>query len=74
MADESKTIHTFDKSTVEQIRISLNKFKGAEYVDVRIYYKASDGEYKPTKKGVTFKPDMVSELEEAVEKLKKAVK
>jgi hypothetical protein len=74
VADESKTIHTFDKSTVEQIRISLNKFKGAEYVDVRIYYKASDGGYKPTKKGVTFKPDMVSELEEAVKKIKKAVK
>ena len=74
MADESKTIHTFDKSTAEQIRISINKFKGAEYVDVRIYFKSSDGEYKPTKKGITYKPDLVSELEEAVKKLKKAVK
>ena len=41
---------------------------------MRIYYKASDGDYKPTKKGVTFKPDMVSELEGAVKKIKKAVK
>ena len=50
MADESKTIHTFDKSTVEQIRISLNKFKGAEYVDVRIFLKLVMGSINPPKR------------------------
>jgi hypothetical protein len=38
-------------------------------VDLRIYYKTSDGEYRPTKKGITLSPDLLPELGEAIRKL-----
>ncbi len=69
MADERQLIHSFDKSSTEQVHVSLSTFKGSTYVDLRIYYQASDGEYKPTKKGITLSPDLLPELGEAIRKL-----
>lgn len=69
MADEKELIHVFDKSATEQVQVSLNTFKGKTYVDLRIYYKASDGEYRPTKKGITVSPELLPELGEAIRKL-----
>ena len=69
MADEKELVHSFDKSSTEQIQVSLSTFKGKTYVDLRIYYKASDGDYRPTKKGITFSPDLLPELGEAMRKL-----
>ena len=50
MADDKELVHSFEKSSTEQIQVSLSTFKGKTYVDLRIYYKGSDGEYRPTKK------------------------
>ena len=69
MADEKELVHSFDKSPTEQVQVSLSAFKSKTYVDLRIYYKASGGEYRPTKKGITFSPDLLPELEEAIRKL-----
>ena len=69
MADDKELVHSFDKSSTEQVQVSLSTFKGKTYVDLRIYYKASDGEYRPTKKGVTLSPDLLPELGEAIRKL-----
>jgi hypothetical protein len=44
-------------------------------VSVRIYYLADNGEWRPTKKGITVKPDKIDELvdllNQAKEKLPK---
>ena len=69
MADEKELVHSFDRSSTEQVHVSLSKYKGKTYADLRIYYKASDGEYRPTKKGITLSPDLLPELGEAVRKL-----
>ena len=69
MADEKELVHSFDRSSTEQVQVSLSKYKGKTYVDLRIYYRASDGEYRPTKKGITMSPDLLPELGEAVRKL-----
>ena len=41
------------KNKTEIIRIKLSEFKGKEFVDCRIFYE-KDGEYHPTKKGISF--------------------
>ncbi|NTW38075.1 MAG: transcriptional coactivator p15 [Syntrophobacteraceae bacterium] len=53
----------------EPRRVSLSKYKGKTYADIRIYYKADDGEYRPTKKGITVSPAQLPELGEAIRKL-----
>ena len=36
----------------EQVRLTINEFKGVEYIHLRKYYLDFDGEFKPTKQGV----------------------
>jgi hypothetical protein len=69
MPDERELIHSFDRSATEQVQVSLSTYKGKTYVDLRIYYKDSDGEYRPTKKGITMSPTQLPELGEAIRKL-----
>ena len=61
------------KSATEQVRISLNEFKGKKYIDIRTYYLADDEEYKPTKKGVTLSVNLFQELKTGVEKIEEVV-
>ncbi len=55
-------IGEIERNPTERLRISTENFKGRDYIDVRIYYEADDGEWKPTKKGVTIAPDKVEEV------------
>ncbi len=57
----------------EVLRLEIREYKGVEYVDFRIYYEAEPGEWRPTKKGVTFSPDLVPEVAAAFETLRQAV-
>ena len=69
MPDERELVHCFDRSATEQVQVSVSKYKGKTYADIRIYYKADDGEYRPTKKGITVSPAQLPELGEAIRKL-----
>ena len=65
----NQTIAEFEKNSSEVVRISLSEFKGHSYVDIRIFYEDDEGEWRPTKKGVTVSVDLVDELLEAVKKV-----
>ncbi len=70
MSQESRIVYSFPKNALEEVRVSLSNYKGKQYVDMRIYYKTDDGDFHPSKKGITFPPDLFPELEEAVNKLR----
>ena len=60
---------TVPRSATEEIQISINEYRGKKYLDLRVYYTTDDGlNWNPTKKGVTFSPDKLSELKDAIEK------
>lgn len=69
MSKEPQVVHSFPKNPLEEVRASVSVYKGKQYVDLRIYYKGDDGEFHPSKKGLTLSLDLFPELEEAVEKL-----
>jgi hypothetical protein len=50
-----------DKNTQEIIRVQPTEFKGYQLVDIRVFYRDGD-ELKPTKKGITFKREMLTEV------------
>ena len=67
MADP-KVLTTIPRSATEEIQISINEYRGKKYLDLRVYYTTDDGlNWNPTKKGVTFSPDKLSDLKAAVE-------
>ena len=63
----SEVIASFEKNSMEEVRVSLTEFKGKELIDVRVYYQPEDGEEKrPTKKGITISPEKFPELKKAI--------
>lgn len=55
-------IGELQKNSTEKIRISLSEYKGYQYIDVRIFFEADDGSWKPTKKGITISRDNIEPL------------
>lgn len=46
----SKIIHYVDD--FNQVRLTVNTFRGIEYLHIRKYYKDFDSSWKPTKDGI----------------------
>lgn len=58
--------YTFPRNPTEQVRAGIKEFRGKKYIDFRTYYMDKDGEWKPTRKGVTLPTDLMPELRQAV--------
>ncbi|MDP3920858.1 MAG: transcriptional coactivator p15/PC4 family protein [Candidatus Omnitrophota bacterium] len=71
-ANESQVIHTFPKSSDEDIQLSLRHYKERLYIDIRIWFQSRDGAgMRPSKKGVHFTVERLADLERGVAELKK---
>ncbi|MBN1150294.1 transcriptional coactivator p15/PC4 family protein [candidate division WOR-3 bacterium] len=58
-----------EKSSLEQIQIEMKEYKKKKYLDIRTYYQ-SEGEWKPSKKGVTIHPENLDSLLEIISEIK----
>lgn len=63
-----------EKGWNEKIIFSVTEFKGKNYANIRIYYEDDEGEWKPTKKGVTVALDSFLEFKENIENLETFLK
>lgn len=69
---ENKLLASIPRSATEEIHIQINEYKGKKYLDLRVYYTTDDGlNWNPTKKGVTFPPDKLEEVKQAIEEAQK---
>ena len=65
---DAKILATIERSDTEQLQISVSEYKGRIYLNMRIFYTTDEGAtWLPTKKGVTFAPDQLDLLEEAIQ-------
>lgn len=63
------------KNSLERIRIQRSEYKGHELIDIRVYYEAENGEWKPTKKGITFSLSLANEVIKGItEESKKTIR
>jgi hypothetical protein len=58
-----------DKTETERIRIARGEFKEKDLVDIRVYYQAEDGEWRPTKKGINISYEKFEEIKNAFNQL-----
>lgn len=65
----AEVVGEMEKGWNEKILFSVSEFKGKKYADIRIYYEDDEGEWKPTKKGVTVSLENFAEFKERVEEL-----
>lgn len=55
------------KNARESYRLAWETYEGHEFLDLRIYYAAGEGELKPTKKGVAINRQVLPALIEALQ-------
>ncbi len=59
----SKLLGIVDKNSRERIEVRAAEYQGHPYIDIRTYWRTGDDDtWKPSKKGVTVKPELVGEL------------
>ncbi len=70
-----KPIYIFRKNHNEEVRASIRKFEGREYLDLRVWTEKESGraEFSPTKKGLTLSVYVLPELKKAVLALEREV-
>jgi hypothetical protein len=69
---EGKLLAAIQRTDTEQLQIAISEYKGKSYFNLRIFYTTDDGAtWLPTKKGVTFAPEQLDVLEEAIAEAKK---
>lgn len=68
--DNRVVITELEKGYNEKLIFSLSEFRGKKYADIRVFYEDDEGEWKPTKKGITIAPDRFEEFEEAIGQLR----
>ncbi len=56
----------------DKIIVTVKEFKGKQYIDLRTYFQNDDGEWIPTKKGISLTPDNLDEMIQFLQKAKKA--
>ncbi len=60
-------IRDIEKGGGEIIRVEISEFRGKNYLNIRTWYTDREsGEYKPTQKGVSIRPDQYEELKAAI--------
>lgn len=56
-----------ERGSGEVLRLELSEFKGRKLFNIRIWYQDKEsGEYRPTAKGVTIKPEQFQQFKEAI--------
>lgn len=57
---------TIRKNQREEVRVSVDEFKGRKLLNVRVWFEAEAGEYRPGKQGIALRLDLVPELVAAI--------
>lgn len=64
---------TIRKNAREEIRFTVETFKGVEIVNARVWYLHASGEYRPGRQGIAFRLELLGEVLDALGKARKAV-
>ena len=58
-----------EKGWNEKIVFGVSEFRGKNYANIRIYYEDDEGEWKPTKKGISVSLEDFLDFKQRVEEL-----
>lgn len=67
-APDQELLHV-DRRNGERLVVRWRLYEGSHFVDLRVFYRAANGEYRPTQKGVSIR---MSELFAVADAIKKA--
>lgn len=69
--DKQQVIYEFEKNSRETVRLIHKIWNAQDLIDLRVYYKAENGELKPTQKGLCLRVEHLPELKKTIEAMVK---
>lgn len=60
------TVAVIQKNSREELRVSVETFKGVPLVNLRVWFRNEEGEWRPGKQGVALRIDRLPELRKAL--------
>lgn len=64
--DDTTLLSVIGKNNREEIRCSVDTYKGTRMFSTRVFFKAEDGSMRPGKQGIAIKLDKLPQFAEAV--------
>ncbi|MEA3238177.1 MAG: transcriptional coactivator p15/PC4 family protein [Candidatus Bipolaricaulota bacterium] len=71
---DEQLIKTIDKGMGSRIHVRLSHFHDRDYLDIRNFYEAEEGEWKPTRKGIAVPVELYGELISALQEAEPLIK
>ncbi len=65
--NSEKVISEFERSPGQKVVVRRTEFKGRQYLDIRQFFSGDDGQWLPTKKGISVPWELRQELFNALE-------
>ena len=62
----SRHVATLAKNRTEELRVTVDEFKGHRLLNLRVWFEAEDGTLRPGKQGVAVRLEMAAELARAI--------
>jgi len=68
--NNEQLVHEFMKNALEKVKVEFSQYKGVDVIGIRVYYNAGlvKEDWKPSKKGITMRTDLIPELKKAIDK------
>lgn len=63
---QTEPIVKFEKNSKEEVRVSVDDFRGRKIMNIRVYYRNEAGEWSPGKQGIALSVDRYRELADSV--------
>lgn len=63
---QSELVAKFEKNSKEEVRVSVDEFRGRKIINIRVYYRDPSGQWLPGKQGVALSVDRYRDLADAV--------
>ena len=64
-----EVVASFEKNSREEVRISVDDFRGRKIINIRVYYRSESGTWAPGKQGLAISVERYRDLAEATLKL-----
>jgi hypothetical protein len=66
---ETELLYEFEKNAAERVRAELTNWNGRDVLNLRVFFDAGSGtpDWRPTKKGLTIRTELIPDLKKAVD-------
>jgi hypothetical protein len=71
--ETSQLVAKFEKNSKEEVRVSIDDFRGNKIINLRVYYRSPNREWLPGKQGLALQADRFKDLADAVLRLGEAL-